>query len=92
MESHSRHRVPSEGLRPFDTQMRRWGIAVALLLSMAHENNSTAVFCACAVTAITLAGEPVRADDAPATREELRQLKQENQAPAGTTASAAIAH
>jgi hypothetical protein len=44
---------------------------------MAHDNSSTAVLCACAVTILTLAGAPLRADDL-ATREELRQLKEAN--------------
>jgi TolA-binding protein len=47
---------------------------------MAHEkSSSTAVLCACAVTVSMLAGGPLRADDT-ATREELRQLKEENKA------------
>jgi len=47
---------------------------------MAHDNGSTFVLCACAVTVFTLAGESLRADDSPATREELRQVKEENRA------------
>lgn len=47
---------------------------------MAHDGNSTIVLCACVVTGFTLAGGSLRADDAPATREELRQLKDENKA------------
>jgi len=30
---------------------------------MAHDNSSTAVLCACAVTVLMLAGSPLRADD-----------------------------
>jgi hypothetical protein len=44
---------------------------------MAHGNNSTAVLCACAVIVFMLAGGALRADDT-ATREELRQLREEN--------------
>jgi hypothetical protein len=44
---------------------------------MAHDNSSTAVLCACAVTVLMLAGAPVRADET-ATQEELRQLKEAN--------------
>lgn len=47
---------------------------------MAHDRYRTIVLCACAVTVFTLAGGSLRADDTPATREELRQLKEENNA------------
>jgi hypothetical protein len=44
---------------------------------MAHRN-STVVLCACAVTVFTLAGGRLRADDAMAAREDMRQLKEQN--------------
>jgi hypothetical protein len=47
---------------------------------MAHDKNGTLVLCVCAVTVLTLAGGSLRADDATATREEFRQLKEENKA------------
>jgi len=46
---------------------------------MAHDNSSTAVLCACAITVLMLAGNPLRADDT-ATQEELRHLKEANKA------------
>src|ERR1051326_3892802 len=47
---------------------------------MAHEESKRAVLCACAVTILALAGGSLRADDSTTTKEELRQLKEENKA------------
>src|SRR5215510_3062300 len=66
-------------MRDGGAAMRGEGIGVAPLEGMAHDNSSTAVLCACAVTVLTLAGSPLRADDT-ATQEELRQLKEANKA------------
>lgn len=52
----------------------------SFVLYMAHDKSNRAVLCACAVTILALAGGSLRADDTSATKEDLRQLREENKA------------